>query len=44
MIDIPSFPGWGSFGAFVSHLKFVIDHHRHIERIAVVTDNRLLQS
>jgi SpoIIAA-like len=43
MIDIPSFPGWGSFGAFVSHLKFAIDYHRHIERIAVVTNNRLLR-
>ena len=33
-----SFPGWESFGALVSHLKFVADHHRKIERIAAVSD------
>lgn len=43
MIYTRSFPGWRSFGAFVSHLKFVIDHHRRIERIAAVTDSRFLK-
>jgi len=28
MIEAESFPGWRNFGAFVSHLRFVIDHHR----------------
>ena len=44
LIDAKSFPGWRDFGAFESHLKFVIDHHRQIERIAVVTDSGLLQT
>jgi hypothetical protein len=39
MIHAESFPGWESFGAFVSHLKFVGDHHRQIERIAAVTNS-----
>jgi len=39
MIDAKSFPGWRNLGAFVSHLKFVVDHHRQIERIAMVTDS-----
>jgi hypothetical protein len=43
MIYTNSFPGWESFGAMVSHLKFVSGHHRHIERIAVVTDSYLLK-
>ena len=43
MIEARSFPGWRNFGAFVSHLRFVIDHHRDIERIAVVTDSGLLK-
>ena len=43
MIYSRSFPGWGSFGAFVSHLKFVADHHRQIERIAAVTDGGFLK-
>ena len=42
MIEARSFPGWRNFGAFVSHL--VIDHHRDIERIAVVTDSGLLKA
>jgi len=43
MIYARSFPGWESFGALVSHLKFVADHHRKIERIAAVTDSEFLK-
>ena len=43
MIYTKSFPGWRSFGAFVSHLKFVVDHHRQIERIAAVTQSQFLK-
>jgi hypothetical protein len=41
MIRVDSFPGWKSFGALVSHLRFVGDHHRKIERVAAVTDSKL---
>ena len=43
MIHAKSFPGWDSFGALVSHLKFVADHHRQIKRIAAVTDSGFLK-
>src|SRR5436305_9538363 len=43
MIHAESFPGWKSFGALVSHLKFVADHHRQIERIAAVTNSGFLK-
>jgi hypothetical protein len=43
MIYARSFPGWESFGAIVSHLKFVADHHRRIERIAAVTGGKFLK-
>jgi hypothetical protein len=43
MVYAKSFPGWESFGAFLSHLKFVADHHRQIERIAAVTDSGFLK-
>jgi len=43
MIRARSFPGWASFGALVSHLRFVKDHHRKIARIAAVTDDHLLK-
>jgi hypothetical protein len=33
-----AFPGWKEFAALVAHLKFVKEHHQHIEKIAVVVD------
>ncbi len=43
MLRAASFPGWASFGALISHLRFVKDHHRKIARIAAVTDDHLLK-
>ena len=43
LVDAPAFPGWDSFGALIQHLKFVRDHHRKIDRVAAVTDNRFLK-
>lgn len=42
MVDAPSFPGWDSFAALVSHLRFVRDHHRLIGKIAAVSDSPVL--
>ena len=42
LIEAASFPGWDSFGALIEHLKFVHDHHRNIDRVAVVTDAAFL--
>ncbi len=39
IISVEEFPGWESFGALASHLTFIKDHHRHIKRIAFVTDS-----
>jgi hypothetical protein len=41
IIEAPRFPGWDSFGALVNHLRFLRDHHRHIKKVAVVTDSAL---
>ena len=41
IIDAPHFPGWSSFGALVNHLRFIRDHHRHVKKIAMVTDSPL---
>jgi len=38
-----SFPGWRSYDALLSHLKFIADHHRQIDRMAVVSDSGLLK-
>ncbi len=39
IITAPSFPGWDSFGAMVTHIRFVRDHHKHVKKVAVVTDS-----
>jgi hypothetical protein len=39
IIETPEFPGWDSFGAMMSHFKFVLDHHKHIRKLAIVTDS-----
>ncbi len=41
IISASSFPGWDSFGSMVTHFRFVRDHHRHVKKVAVVTDSHL---
>lgn len=41
IISAPSFPGWDSFGAMVTHFRFVRDHQKHIKKVAVVTDSHI---
>lgn len=43
LIDAPTFPGWDDFAALLAHLRFVRVHHRRIQRVAVVSDNALLE-
>jgi len=38
LVEARAFPGWQDFGALIAHLKFVRQHHRKIEKIAIVTD------
>jgi len=42
VIVTESFPGWEDFNAFTSHIKFVRDHHRAIQKVAIVSDSQLL--
>lgn len=42
MIYARSFPGWDNFAAFLSHMKFVKNHHQKINRIAAVTGSAFL--
>lgn len=43
MIVAERFPGWESFAALATHIRFVRSHERHIRRLAVVTDSPLLE-
>ena len=38
LIHAKTFPGWKDFGALLAHLKFVKQHHRRIEKVAIVAD------
>ena len=42
LIHSRSFPGWENFGAFTEHMHFVSEHHKKVERIAVVTDSSIV--
>ena len=39
LIHAAAFPGWENFAAFIAHLRFVGNHHKKIERVALVTDS-----
>ncbi len=41
IIEVAAFPGWESLGAMAAHFRFVRDHHRHIRKVALVTDSAL---
>jgi hypothetical protein len=42
MVEARSFPGWDSFAALLSHLRFVRDHHRFVAKVAAVSDSAIL--
>ena len=39
IIHTKSFPGWDSFAALISHLRFVKEHHKKLLRVALSTDS-----
>jgi hypothetical protein len=36
-----AFPGWENVGGLVGHLRFVIGHHRHVDRLGLAVDGTL---
>ena len=42
LIEAEDFPGWQDFAALISHLRFVKEHHKRIDRVAAVTDSGFL--
>jgi hypothetical protein len=39
LVTSKGFPGWENFGGFTAHMHFVREHHRKVERVAIVTDS-----
>jgi SpoIIAA-like len=42
VIHAGSFPAWADFAALLKHLRFIREHHRLVERVAIVSDARAL--
>ena len=41
LLIVPHFPGWEDFDALFAHLSFVRHHHKQVEKVAVVSSERL---
>lgn len=41
IISSRRFPGWKSFGALLTHLRFIREHHREVKKVAIVTDSAI---
>ncbi len=41
VIHAREFPGWENFAGFLRHIRFVREHHRKIDRIALAADTKL---
>lgn len=42
VVHAQAFPGWADFRALIGHLSFLRDHHKMIDKIALVSDSRIL--
>ncbi len=36
------FPGWDSFAAFRAHMHFIKTHYEHVDKLAFVTDSKMI--
>lgn len=39
IIYVSTFPGWQSFAALITHLKFIKEHHKKVAHVAFVTNS-----
>ncbi len=39
LIETADFPGWSDTAAALRHIRFVRNHHRKINKVAIVTDS-----
>jgi len=42
VVHAASFPGWADFGSFLAHVGFVRAHQSRVEKVALVSDSRIL--
>jgi hypothetical protein len=39
LVQSKAFPGWEDFEGFLAHMHFASEHHKQVERVAIVTDS-----
>ena len=39
IISTRTFPGWESLEGLFSHIRFIMDHHQRVAKVALVTDS-----
>lgn len=42
LVRAAEFPGWENWAGLSAHMHFVHDHHKQVERIALVTDSTVV--
>jgi len=42
LVHAKGFPGWPNFSALVKHIQFIKNHHRKVQRVAIVFDGAIL--
>ena len=43
VVHARAFPGWQNFPSLLRHIRFVHDHHRKVERVALAADSALAE-
>lgn len=41
LIESPHFPGWSNFSAMLAHLRFVKEHRKLVDKVAILTNDKL---
>ena len=39
VVHVKTFPGWDSFSALITHLKFIKEHHKKVSHVSFVTNS-----
>jgi hypothetical protein len=42
IVYIERFSGWKNLASFASHIRFIKNHHQSVEKVATISDSRLL--
>ena len=42
IIHVKTFPWWDSFSGFISHFKFINEHHKKVSYVVFATDSTLI--